>query len=52
MILIVISSAGSPAVAPAFQEVFAHVTELLFPPQGLLGSSTLTQGGHGEQCLM
>lgn len=52
MILIVISSASSPTVALAFQEVFVHVTELLFPPQGLLGSSTVAQEGHGEQRLM
>lgn len=52
MILIVISSAGSPAVALAFQEVFVHVTKLLFPPQRLLGSSTVAQEGRGERCVM
>lgn len=52
MILIVISSASSPTVALAFQEVFVHVTKLFFPPWGLLGSSTVAQEAHGEQCLM
>lgn len=52
MILIVIGSASSPTVALAFQEVFVRVTKLFFPPQGLLGSSTVAQEAHGQQCLM
>lgn len=47
MILIVISSASSPTVALAFQEVFVHVTELLFPPQGLLACHSGTGGTWG-----
>ena len=45
-----ISSTGNPTVTLAFREVFAGVTELLFPRGGLLGSSTVAQEGHRERC--